>query len=561
MTEISNIAQLLTESALKYPDKRAVIYPAGRDRCGRVSYSHLTFSQLENLSNRYAQAFYDKGLRKGARVLVMLRPGLDFIAVAFAVFKTAAVPVLIDPGMGKKNLLKCIKETAPEAMITVTELLWAKKIFPSSFASVKTFFSLGKFPPPGVTPLESIAKDSANALAMTKAFTFRMDDVQKEDTAAILFTTGSTGPPKGVVYTHGIFMAQVRIITETYGSGPSETDMAAFPLFALFSAGMGMTCVIPDMDPTKPAKVNPQRIIEAVNNQGVSFSFGSPALWRTVATYCVKNNITLPSLKKVLMAGAPVNAELHALVKKIIAADGDTLVPYGATESLPVSSFSGSEMLAETAALTASGKGYCVGRPLNGITIKIIRTSEGPIEKWDEQLVLENGEIGEIVIKGPVVTPEYFNKPLATTAAKIPASDGLLWHRIGDVGYFDGKGRLWFCGRKAHRVVTRDKIYYTVCCEAIFNQHQDVFRSALVPVPAGNSFKPVMIIEPKPGRMPQGGVARKKFIAELLSLSNASELTADIAEILFHESFPVDIRHNAKIFREKLAVWASEKLT
>ncbi|OGV54692.1 MAG: hypothetical protein A2017_19430 [Lentisphaerae bacterium GWF2_44_16] len=554
--ENRNIAKLLTESALKYPDARAVVYPAGRDRCGRVTYSHLTFSQLERLSSAYASEFREAGIIKGTRALMMLRPGLDFIAAAFAAFKTGCVPILIDPGMGRKNLLKCIRDTAPEALIAVSELHWIAKLFPSSFRSVKIAFSSGKFPPPGVIRLEGTAKKVSAPRNSSLPFSFECEKVLPDDTAAILFTTGSTGPPKGVVYTHRIFMAQVRIIQETYGTGPHETDMAAFPLFALFSAAMGMTCVIPDMDPTRPAKVNPLRIIEAVRNQGVTFSFGSPALWRAVAAYCIENKIKLPSLRKVLMAGAPVTAELHAMLKQIIAEDGETLVPYGATESLPAASFTGSEMLRETAEKTREGEGYCVGYPVNGVTVKVIKNTDGAIPEWAESLVLPNGERGEIVIKGDIVTPSYYRMEAHTEMAKIRDADGKLWHRIGDMGYFDEKGRLWFCGRKSHLVKTANRAYYTVCSEAIFNRHPDVFRSALV----GADGKAVLVIEPKPGKMPASKDERERFVSELLKLGKTKEFTADIRDFLFHESFPVDIRHNAKIFREKLAEWAEKTL-
>jgi acyl-CoA synthetase (AMP-forming)/AMP-acid ligase II len=268
----------------------------------------------------------------------------------------------------------------------------------------------------------------------------------------------------------------------------------------------------------------------------------------------------LPTLKKVLMAGAPVPADLHKMLKEVMGEGGETMAPYGATESLPIASFNGSEMLAETASQTAEGKGYCVGRPLDEITIKVIKSTDEIIENWDDALALPCGEIGEITIKGPVVSPEYNNKIDATKHAKIKDSDGKLWHRMGDSGYFDEKGRLWFCGRKAHRVITEKRIYYPVCCEAIFNKHPDVFRTALVGVGKGDKRKPVLAVEPMPGKMPLGESAIKALIEELKKLGEEKDFTSEIQDFLFHKSFPVDIRHNAKIFREKLSGWAEDEL-
>jgi acyl-CoA synthetase (AMP-forming)/AMP-acid ligase II len=519
---------------------------------GRVTYAHLTYRQLEALSNRYARIFRDGGIRKGTLTLMFLRPGLDFIAAVFGVFKTGGVPVLIDPGMGKANLLSCIRQTEPEAMVAIPLVHYLRFLYRSSFRSVRTAFSLGSPAAPGCIRLES-------ARHMTDS-DFPIEATSPDDEAAILFTTGSTGPPKGVVTTHGIFMAQTELIRNVYGAGPDEVDLPGFPLFALFSVALGMTCVIPDMDPTRPAQVNPKRIIEAVENHGVTFSFGSPALWRTVSRHCIERNIRMPSLRKVLMAGAPVPAKLHRQVLDIIAPNGETMIPYGATEALPITTFTGSEMLTETAMLTETGRGTCVGRPLPGIDIRIIEAIDGEIANWTETKELPAFEIGEITVSGPVVTSAYHRLEHHTRMAKIRGSDGRVWHRMGDVGYIDDQGRVWFCGRKSHRVMTEQRIYYSVCCEAIFNAHPDVFRTALVSIPdgkEGTARKPALVFEPLPGRMPKGTAKLENMIAELAELGSKHEFTRDIATFLVHPSFPVDIRHNAKISREKLSEWAS----
>ncbi len=552
--QLFNISRMLTEAADKYEDRQALFAPCGRIHDGGFQYSVLTFRQLENLVNAYALEFSRCGILKGTRVLMLLKPGLEFAAAVFAVYKTGAVPVLIDPGMGTKNLLGCIRQTLPEAVIAISPAHWARLLYRKNFPCAKIFFSLGRFPPPGCQRLEDIV--SIEAIRQGKKIDFKTADTTLSDTAAIVFTTGSTGPPKGVVYTHRTFKAQVELIREVYGAGPDYIDMSAFPLFALFAVILGMPSVIPAMNFTRPAKVNPENIIRPVLDKKISFSFGSPALWRTVSTYCIANNIKLPSLKKVLMAGAPVTADLHRAVKQIIAADGEIMVPYGATEALPVANFTGSEMLAETAALTAQGKGYCVGYPNPGINIRIITPAEGEISTWNDQLMLPLNEIGEIVVQGDVVKKEYFNNPQHNQISTITNTDGSRWHRMGDMGYFDSKGRLWFCGRKNHRVITPNQIYYSVCSEAIFNQHPAVSRTALT----GANGQPVLFVEPHPGRFPETRAAKTKFISELKELGKAYPFTSGIKKFLFHRSFPVDIRHNAKIFREKLAVIAEKSL-
>ncbi|MDP3694739.1 MAG: AMP-binding protein, partial [Desulfocapsaceae bacterium] len=208
--------------------------------------------------------------------------------------------------------------------------------------------------------------------------------------------------------------------------------------------------------------------------------------------------------------------------------------------------------------LSRQGHGICVGRPLPGIEIRVIIFSDGPVLLWDEALCLPPGQIGEIVVRGDVVTKGYENNEQENRLAKI-ADQGSFWHRMGDLGYLDDLGRLWFCGRRAHRVETRDGVLFTIPCEAIINEHPDVVRSALVGI--ADSLHPgrqqaVMIVEPVKIRK----VNRDKLLAEVRELAAASPLTCSIQLFLTHSDFPVDIRHNAKIFREQLSVWAQKQL-
>jgi acyl-CoA synthetase (AMP-forming)/AMP-acid ligase II len=231
--------------------------------------------------------------------------------------------------------------------------------------------------------------------------------------------------------------------------------------------------------------------------------------------------------------------------------------PYGATEALPVATIGSRELLEETAAATAQGRGVCVGRSLPGVQIRVIGIDDGPIAAWNDELCLPTGVIGEIVVQGPVVTRSYFGRPEATRLAKIADREGRFWHRMGDVGYLDEQGRVWFCGRKSQRVVTPDRTLLTIPCEGVFNAHAAVLRTALVGVERQGQTVPVLCVECDPAA---GRVDRERLRRELLELGAGHEHTRAIRTILFHRAFPVDIRHNAKIFREKLAAWAAREL-
>ena len=548
MSDICNIACQLEEMAVLYPQKRAVVFPYCRDKSNNVAYTHLTFKELSTLSNEYAAGFERYGIRRGTKTLLMIRPSLDFFAVVFALFKVGAVPVIIDPGMGIDRLLHCIRSVQPEAMIGIELAHLMRVLKRKYFKAVKFSVTLGRCWLWGGKTLEAIRRKGAE---------FTIADTRSDELAAILFTTGSTGPAKGVEYEHGMFVEQCRIIRDTYKIGAEDIDLPTFPAFALFSVGLGMTAVIPDMDPTAPAKVNPVKIVEAINKHGCTFSFGSPALWGRVSRYCVNNKIKLPSLRKILMAGAPVPPDTHERLLKYILPDGaETHTPYGATESLPTCDMKGSDVLAETAALTNKGKGFCVGSPVDGVDVEIIRLDDDVILEWSSELILSDYEIGEIVVKGKNVTKRYYQRPEMTALAKIKDGDNVR-HRIGDLGYKDDKGRIWFCGRKAHRVETAQKRLYTVCSEAIFNQHEKVFRSALVGVGEYGSQIPVIIIETVDTLNDD---EKKDLLGELFKLTVKNENTEVIKKILFYDSFPVDIRHNAKINREELTKWAATQL-
>ena len=269
----------------------------------------------------------------------------------------------------------------------------------------------------------------------------------------------------------------------------------------------------------------------------------------------------MPTLKRITSAGAPVSATILEQLAALLDPPAQIHTPYGATEALPVASIGSDEILGETRRLTDSGKGVCVGRPVPGIEARIIQIRDDPIATWSDDLLVPIGEIGEIVVCGPIVTREYFNRPEATRLAKIAdLPRNRFFHRMGDVGYLDDQGRLWFCGRKSHRVILADETLFTIPCEAIFNTHPAVARTALVGVNRRGQMTPVICVEASspPGdcRLPE----RKRLKGELLERGAAFAHTRKIQTILFHRSFPVDIRHNAKIFREKLAVWASRRL-
>jgi acyl-CoA synthetase (AMP-forming)/AMP-acid ligase II len=545
--DLLNVAAFLKHMARLQPYRRAVVYPHGRDAFGRVAYTHLTFQQLDRQSDHIAWGLTQTGINRGARTTLMVKPGLEFFALTFALFKIGAVPVMVDPGMGLGRMVACFREAGPEAFIGIPRAHVLRLLYPRFFRSVQCWITVGRIRLPGSHLL--------SALRTLRQEPFPIAQTRRDETAAILFTTGSTGPAKGVVYTHGIFAAQIEAIRNAFGISPGEIDLPTFPLFALFDPALGMTAVIPDMDPTRPARVNPNKIIEAVNNHGVSNMFASPALLDRVGRFGKSKGIRLLSLKRVISAGAPIMPANIARFSTMLSDKGHIYTGYGATEAMPVAVVEGREILSEARHLSAKGLGVCIGRPLEGVEARIIAIDDGPIADWSGVREITDGSVGEIVVKGPQVTRSYFRRAQADTLAKIVDGDA-LWHRMGDLGRRDAAGRLWFYGRKSQRVITAAGTLFTIPCEAVFNRHPQVFRSALVGLGKPPHQTPVICIETAFG----GRQKHSELTAELLSLAAANELTRTIRIVLFPKRFPVDIRHNSKIFREKLALWAAKRL-
>jgi len=531
-----NIASHLPRMARLAPHRRAVVAPAGRDAQGRVTWAHLTFGQLDARSDALARGLSRAGVARGTRTVLLVKPSLDFFALTFALFKLGAVIVMIDPGIGRKALLKCLHEVEPEAFVGIPAAHVARLLFRRPFRKVRTLVTVGRrFW--GGHGLEDLVDPGP----------FEMAPTAPDEVAAILFTSGSTGIPKGAVYTHGIFDAQVRLIRDLYGIEPGEIDLPTFPLFALFDPALGMTAILPDMDARFPAKADPAKLVEAIEDHGVTEMFGSPALLDNLSRYCVQRGIRLPTLRRVLSAGAPVRGDVLARMASVLEKPAQVHTPFGATESLPVASIGSDEVLAETLAGTAAGKGICVGRPAPETTVRIIRVTDEPIARWSDDLEVPRGTVGEITVRGPAVTKSYFARPEQTALAKIAEGEAVV-HRMGDLGWQDEQGRIWMCGRKSHRVETAEGPLFSVMVEEIFNQHPAVLRTALVGAGPRGAQRPVLLVEPEAGADTSG------LVEALLELGARHEATSRVRDIRIHAGrFPVDVRHNAKIEREKLA--------
>jgi len=522
---------LLAEHARAHPDRVALALPAGPVG-GR--FRTTTYAALDARVDRVAAGLAHAGVRPGMRTVLLVPPTADFFALAFALGRLRAVTVLVDPGIGPAKVKGCLAEADPEAFIGSAKAHLARRLLGWA-PGARVLVTAGAAPALGGRTLRRVEQDGRWRQPFVPPA--RPDGTP----AAIVFTSGSTGPPKGVEHGESQLVAQAELLRQLYFDGPAEVSLSTFAPFALFGPALGATTVMPRMDATRPADVVPARVVAAANRFGATVMFGSPALLDTLS----RGGGRMPTLRRVTSAGAPVPRKVQRRTLAMLADGAQVLTPYGATEALPVTSISSDELLSLPEA------GICVGRPVPGVDVALVRVTDEPMTELTPDLLVAPGEVGEVVVRGPVVSPRYADRPEATAAAKL-RWDGQVAHRMGDLASLDDEGRLWFAGRKAHVVHTAAGPLYSVPCEEVFNLHPAVRRCALVGVGAAGRSEPVLVVQLERGVAPSAVLT-----AELLERGRADERTRTISRVLYKDDFPVDIRHNSKIDRPRLGVWAA----
>jgi olefin beta-lactone synthetase len=514
-----------------------VSFPRWSDR---PQYDAIDFAALSARITAYENGLAAAGLRAAERVIMLVTPGADFLALSYAVMGRGAVPVFIDPGMGVDAVVACMREAQPTGFIGVPKAHLLRLKAAELFRSLRFCVVAGRVPLFGATRLRDLLKPTGGPPAPIPR--------QADDPALVAFTSGGTGRPKGVIFTNRMLTEQLAVFRGQFGFRGGEQDLPLLPVFSLFTAALGVGSIFPPLDPSRPLSLVPKQIIRVMRDLGNQTSFGSPTLWTKLAEYCRQTGESLPQLRRVFMAGAPVSQATLDLVKAACP-QAESFTPYGATEALPVTVAAAAELRQHPPMLAVSGEqGTPVGRAIDGVTLRVVQPA---VEPANSPLIdCRAREIGEIVVSGDTVSREYLSRPEATAASKV-SEGGRVWHRMGDMGYLDASGQLYFCGRRVHVVTTADQVFHSVPVENVFNRHPEVSRTALV----GVDGEPALVVEPRSRSLTPD--ARRRLAAELRAIGAGDPVTAPIRRFYFHNSFPVDARHNAKIFRDRLATWAA----
>lgn len=555
--DVFDLAGVALDVARSDPERLAVIEPEQRDAGGTWRYRRYTYRQLSSDVESVALGLREIGIAERTRTVFMAPPSYEACVVGLALTRVGATTVWIDPAVGYLNLAERLRRLRIEAFVGIplahlgrTAFGWGPRWLPRAI-SVRGSF-------PGAHTMESLRRPVPAEIQPAA--------VGPADPAAIMYTTGSTGPAKPALYRHANLCGIHRVAHVTWRFDEVEgvpVDMPVFPAFFSIGLSAGGTIVVPPINYVRqgPAAVDPRALLEVIRDTGVQSLFASPVILENLARLGREDGAKAPSLRVVVGGGAPLYAPVVQALESMLGPGGVVHADYGATEALPVSEMPGREALTETFAKTAQGAGLCVGHPFAGVDVKVVAIQDGSVATIADTRALPAGEIGEIIVSGAHISPEYADDAASTAKNKIRGENGAVWHRLGDAGYLDEQGRLWCCGRVSHRIESAAGTLFPLLSEPIFDAHAAVRRSGLVGVAIEGmpTVLPVICVELGEGTS-RSSAELRELERELLELAAAHPMTRAIRHVLFHPRLPVDPRHNSKIERPALGRWAASHL-
>ncbi len=525
-----------------------------------------SFAELEGRVATLAAGLADAGVQPGDRVALLIRPGLDLTATVYACWRAGASIVLADAGLGLRNLGAALRSANPDHLIAIPVGLVAaaalgvpgQRIVAGSMPAalrrrLGVRWSLSELTARGPERVEGSAAGLGGSMRATRFSLPEEDDEERQkripkradNTAAVLFTSGATGPAKGVVYRHDQLRGQLDRVRQVMRIGPDDRLVAAFAPFALYGPAMGIAAAVPDMDVTKPGTLTASALAAAVQAVDATVLFASPAALLNVAETAgelsIDQRAALAGVRTVLSAGAPVSLPLLRRVQAVLPA-AELHTPYGMTEALPVSDVSLAQI--EEA---GPGNGVCVGWAVPGVQIRISAldaagAAAGPLST-------EVGVTGEICVSGGHVKDHYDR--LWATERQSSRDPG--WHRTGDVGHVDEAGRLWVEGRLVHVITAPDGPLTPVGIEQRVEALDGVRAAAAVGVGPAGTQQLILVVVPRDRS--RGPLAPPDLAAEIRAAAGAP-----VAAVLIVDALPVDIRHASKVDRLRLGRWADRVL-
>ena len=520
----------------------AVAERAGDDTVAIADASDDTTVSRSEFDRRVASAataLTRLGVAPGDRVAVLVPPGADLLTVVYACWRIGAVTVVADRGLGLRGLGRAVRSARVQHVVGVAPALVAAR--------------LGRWAPGARRLTVDAVRGTSTAGEAVGLRDLRLPEPMPGDPAAVVFTSGATGPAKGVRYTHAQLGAQRDALRRLYGITGDDRFVAAFAPFAVFGPALGITTCFADMDVTSPRTLTADALEAACAAVDATMVFGAPAALANVVRTRSGATPALGRVRLVLSAGAPVPERVAAEMRRICP-EAEVHTPYGMTEVLPVADISTDERDS-----IGPGRGVCVGRPVDDCEVTVLPLTAVPLTGQRELPVpLRAGETGEITVRSSWMSSGYDRLWLTEAAARVDvsgASDGRHWHRTGDVGHLDEHGRLWVEGRVAHVIHTSGGTITPVPLEVAAERLAAVSRAAAVGVGPVGCQQVVLVVDPTDGS-PDGPAT-----VTLTDAVRAAVAPVPVAAVWVDRDLPVDIRHNSKIDRAALAATMARRLS
>ncbi len=521
-----NIALLLSERARQLGEATALIDARhGQDRV-------VSFLALDAITARVADEVTACGIRKGDGVLILHPMAIELYIFLIALFRIGAVGMFLDPSAGRKYIDHCMSIYAPRAFFGSWKAQMLR-LWTPSLRQVSLSFCTSRFPATHLVSIDGGAKQKQN---------HAITDLENVAPALITFTSGSTGQPKAALRTHGFLIAQHDALQRSLNLRQGSRDLTTLPIFVLANLASGVTSVLPDADMRAPGKIDALPVLNQIERHAVATTAAPPAFIARLAAECKRTKKQIPQLKHLFMGGAPVFPSDLRQASELFP-NAEITAVYGSTEAEPMAEVDLSQIAEEDFAAMEQGKGLLAGIPVPAIALRILRDQWGtPMGAMTNQefnsLCLDQQKIGEIVVSGSHVLPGYLNG--AGDAETKFDVDGVRWHRTGDLGWLDARGRLWLMGRASAAIHDRHGILYPFTAECAAMQVQGVSRAAVLQV-----------------------AGRRVLAIEADHADVSSEVARDLAwthldEVRVLTSIPMDKRHNSKIDYGSLAAILSK---
>lgn len=518
-----NITNRFISYAKKNPNKAAIVIPVNYDSNEVLNEKVITFQEMLNLISQYETGLKSRGYKKGDKIIMLTPINLEFYACMMAMLNIGIVAVFLDPGIGLKKILHCIKDSKAKGIISIDKLL---KYWPLIFSLWFKDKISSDSKRAAMTELEGIKSDEVCEITPTK--------LEANDHVLVTYTSGSTGKPKACDRNAKNVFNQINFIAKVWNCNEDVVDFPSFPMFGFMNLLYGITTVLPAIDFRNVGSVSPKTVVAQMKKWKVTRTCGAFTFNNKIINYLESTNEKIETLENMVLGGTPVT---KSFCKKLESVYPNAVchIVYGSTEVAPISYINVNELL------DSKGQGCLVGYAFDGVKIAVVDLPDDIISfdsREESPYVCKDDKCGEVIIKASHVVQSYINDPKGTRENKILSIDGNVWHRTGDTGHIDNQNRLWLVGRTSD-IIKTDKgfVIHPYPVEMELDEMEDINRSALIEV---NETK-TLVLECDNLELIYSNIEK------ILKQRGLSDVT-----IKSIKKIPLDDRHNSKIDRIKL---------